>query len=599
MSNEAEKPRPAWVMPARLALGLAQGVALYLLYRAQDTRGWPAGEPLLFSPLLMAAAFVPLLVSQALGTMRPRTLLAWAAVATAITLWAGFYDRLRSQPYVAAEGISRILPDFPTVLFAFAGLFIAQCLVAAADADRRVIARYQAYFDAAWKLGLQAAFAVAFAGAFWIVLWLGAELFELIRLDFLQTLIRHEWFSIPATTLSIAAAVELTDVRARLIAGIRGVALTLLGWLLPVMTLIAAGFLLTLFFTGLAPLWATKEAAGGLLTAAAALVVLVNAAYQDGNARRPALLRGSEMVAALVLTPLALLTAYAVWLRVGQYGWTVARLATLDCLIVAAVYAGGYGAAAALAIVRPGRMPILERGNVVAAILALALLGSWFTPFTDPAKLSVDDQIGRLRSGAVTPGNFDFYYLAQEGGRYGARALDKLAKLKGDDTRTSLIRGRARAVLRLDTPTTPPAKPDLARSLTVHPAGAVLPRSFVTQNWAGLQAQLAVPACLTMAGQMDCDAVMADLDGDGTDEIIVINGHDEYFWGTVMKLDAKGQWLPVANLPGLHCKGDYQALIAGTYKVAAPPPPALRDIVVGGHRVPYLLPQTDKLDCTP
>ena len=61
---------------------------------------------------------------------------------------------------------------------------------------------------------------------------------------------------------------------------------------------------------------------------------------------RPLLLRLSITASMLALTPLVLIAGYALLLRVGQYGWTVDRLVTLDCLIVAACYALGYGAAA-------------------------------------------------------------------------------------------------------------------------------------------------------------------------------------------------------------------------------------------------------------
>ena len=43
----------------RAATGLAQGFALYFLYRATEAKLWPATDPQLFSPLLMVSVFVP------------------------------------------------------------------------------------------------------------------------------------------------------------------------------------------------------------------------------------------------------------------------------------------------------------------------------------------------------------------------------------------------------------------------------------------------------------------------------------------------------------------------------------------------------------
>ena len=77
----------------------------------------------------------------------------------------------------------------------------------------------------------------------------------------------------------------------------------LLSWLLPVMTLLAIAFLLALPFTGLEPLWSTRQATAILLTASSALVVLINAGYQDGRYASPATLRYASRTAALVLIP--------------------------------------------------------------------------------------------------------------------------------------------------------------------------------------------------------------------------------------------------------------------------------------------------------
>lgn len=113
------------------------------------------------------------------------------------------------------------------------------------------------------------------------------------------------WFSIPTSTLATAAALHVTDVRAGLVRGVRTLVLVLLSWLLPLMALIGAGFLVGLVFTGLEPLWKTQHAAAILLSAAALLIVLLNAAYQDGHPERaaPKILHYAGTLAALLLFP--------------------------------------------------------------------------------------------------------------------------------------------------------------------------------------------------------------------------------------------------------------------------------------------------------
>jgi hypothetical protein len=594
MSDEASPPRELFI--ARLAIGLIQGLALYLLYRASDLNIWPATDPYLFAPLLMVALYVPLLITQAAGGMRLATLLAWTVAATAICAGLGLYDRFRAEPLVIISDTD-LLPQFATLFFGFGALFIAQSLIAAGDAERRIVASYDGYFDAAWKLGVQLALATVFVGVFWGVLWLGAELFDLIKLNFLEKLIEHDWFAIPATALATAAAIQLTDVRARLVAGIRNVVLTMLAWLLPLLTLIAVGFLISLFVTGLAPLWQTKEAAAGLLSAAAGLVVLINAAYQNGEHEQPAMLRYSEAVASFALVPLVLLSIYAIALRVGQYGWTVDRITSAACALVAACYAFGYAAAAVFSLRDDVWMETVQRCNVFTAFIVLAVVLALLSPIADPARISVNDQVARLEAGKVSPAQFDFYYLDREGGRYGRAALKRLAsKSPNADI-------RQRAQYQLDVTKTlastkqGPLK--LADNLTVYPKGQTLPKSFLAQDWSKVALQATVPSCLTIAATA-CDAVLADLDGDGTDEVIVINGAGAYWWGTVMKVGADGYWTPVATLPSPHCAGDLEALHDGTYKLAATPPSPWRLLVVGGHNITVRVPDTDAPPtCTP
>ena len=234
--------------------------------------------------------------------------------------------------------------------------------------DPKFVADYATHFDVAWKIAVQAALAVAFTGAFWGLLWLGAGLFKLINIEFFIDLLQERWFAIPATTLAVSAAIHVTDVRADIVRGIRTLGLSLLSWLLPLMTLIAAGFLATLVFTGVQPLWDTQFATALLLIAFGALVVLLNAAYQDGHDERatPRVLRYPGSFAALALVPLAALAGYALFLRIEQYGWTADRIYASACALVAAFYAAGY------ALSRPSGA-ILAQANRAVEFLRIAV----------------------------------------------------------------------------------------------------------------------------------------------------------------------------------------------------------------------------------
>ncbi len=415
---------------ARLVIGLVQGLILYLLYFLHDQKAWPATDPNLFAPVLLVFLFVPLLVLQGLGNLRKRTLILWAAVAVAIAAGFAWYDVWHAWPIDLrwidgkAVTVAHVTPSPRVLIFTAAFLFVSYALISCVEADRRILPRYPVLFDLAWKLGVQVAIAAAFVGAFWLILGLGVALFHMIKLDFFREFIQHSWFAIPVTTLTAAVAVHVTDTRGTLVRGVRTLALMLLGWLLPVIALIAFAFLISLVFTGLDPLWQTRTATALLLAAAGVLVIHINAAYQDGNPQPHHVLRVAGTLASVLLIFIVAIAAYALWLRIDQYGWTVDRIDTAAVTVIAICFAIGYFVAALL----PGKwLKLIETWNFFTTILGLIVLFALFTPIADPVRLSVANQVERLKSGKVKPENFDFSYLRWQGGRFGKDALAVLS----------------------------------------------------------------------------------------------------------------------------------------------------------------------------
>jgi Domain of unknown function (DUF4153) len=484
---------------ARVAIGLTQGIALYLLQQAFEAKTWPATDGATFAPLVVVAIFVPTVVVAGLGNMRSRTLAAWTALAIAVCAGLAIYNILRDP--TGGRAIQRVTPTANLWLCLAAGLFIAHSLIVSGDADRKFIASYSRYFDVSWKQGVQLALAVCFVALFLATLRLGAELFRLIKIELLAYLIKRPWFWIPMTALAFTYALHMTDTRAGLVRGTRTLSLSLLSWLLPVMTLITVAFLLALPFTGLEPLWSKQRATVILLAAAAALVFLINDAYQGGDVQQSivAIVRYSGTVAALALVPLVVLAAYGLALRVGQYGWTPERVIALACVAVAACYALGY----AFAAVRRGTwLQSIELTNVATAYVILAVLLALLTPLADPARLSVADEVARLESGEVSADEFDFVFLRFLSGRYGEEALERLkSKHDGPDA----VRISQKANEALDWRTRSHARQNLPRAtlqsraanITVLNSPAALPESFLQQNW---EAMLN-PSCCRLASQ--------------------------------------------------------------------------------------------------
>jgi hypothetical protein len=528
------------VLVARLLLALAQAAALYLLAEAATPpRTWPATQATVFDPLVVVFSFVPPMLLVGLGRLSPRPLAIWAVVAVVLVSGLGFHDAARERaPAWASQ--DTLWPYPPLWLALGAALFIAHVLVVDALSQRRLVAPYPRHFDTAWKLAVQAAFAAAFVGVFWGVLVLGAGLFKLVDIDLFQRLLSKRWFIFPATTLALALAVHATDVQPGLIRGIRSVALALFSWLLPVLTVILLGFLGSLPFVSLAPLWKTHFATALLLTAAAMLIVLINSSYQDGASEqtRSAFKRRAASLGALELVPLVALAAWALSLRVGQHGWTTQRITAAAMIVLAACYALGY----ALAVLRsPTWLKYIETTNFAAAYLALALVAALFSPLADPARLMVADQLARLRAGAVSAEKFDFIALKFDGARWGAAALAELAR-GGGGRDADLVAARAKLALAA-TSRTPLDAPSAADRVAVFPPGRSLPPHLVEDAFdkAGV-----TPACLRFG--TSCTARYVSLTPD-RDSILffdpvgpysyLLDNPDGQPWRIVAKIEAR------------------------------------------------------------
>jgi Domain of unknown function (DUF4153) len=553
---------------ARLLVGFTQGVALFLLSESVLAKLWTPDSQWIFNCLISAIFFVPITMLVGLGGMRNTTLVAWTIAATAAVV--GFVAHSVSTGDVGFSSP-------PVFLGTAAALFIAYHLVAAADSERRLFASYGTYFDVGWKNGVQFVLSIAFLGAFWILLWLGTALFQLIKIDLPREIIGEKVFIFVATTTAFAAGVHLTDVRVSLINGARAMALVLLSWLLPLMSFFALTFLAALPIVGFELLWATGYGTYLLLTSAGALIVLINAVYQDGDEETPphSILRLSARLASLALAAIVALAAYAVWLRVEQYGLTTTRVVVIACVAVAACYALGYGIAA----IWPGRwMKPLEMTNVSSSIAALALIVLLLTPFGDPSRIAVEDQLRRLADGRVALDKFDFRFLQYQSARYGKEALERLRT----DTGSERAKEIARKVEEVLTPTktfVAPTPQELMAKIVVYPADAKLPESFVKQDWSSFT--VSPLSCVREAGYRDtsCEAFFLDVSGDGVAEILLTSRQRI----EVFKASKDGQvWSRAGHFDDAQCPGIVEGLRSGKAKAVAP---LFRDLEVDGKRV--------------
>jgi hypothetical protein len=589
------------VMAVRLITGLLQGALLYWLYRAGKDGVWPATAPYLIVPLMMLALFLPVLLVSSIGHLPPRKAAGWLATASLVILAMALHDAWRGHHgYPMFDNWADRRVYSPSQILALCSVpffFIAQSLVLSGVHDRRRVASYGTYFETAWKLGVQLLFSAFFVGALFMVLFMGSALFKLIKLNFLELLLREAWFNVPVIFTAFSCAMHITDVRPAIVRGIRTLLLVLMSWILPVAAIIVTGFLCSLPFTGLQALWETRHATSVLLSAVVVLVVLINAAFQNGEAVAgvQTIVRLSTRAACILIFPLTVIGIYALGLRVAQYGWTTDRIIAAACLLVASCYAIGYAWAAYQydTWLRP-----LAPVNVTAAFLVIVVMLALFTPIADPARISVNSQMARLESGKTAVGQFDFRYLRFEGGRYGKDALERL-KQWSSGTDAASVRREAALVLALKdsqrwSGNKLAAVPiSVEENVTAWPAGAKLPASFVSQKWETVVNE-AKPDCLN-SKKGRCDGFMIDMTGDGVDEVLLIDVASGD--NALMAQRPDGSWglIGTINYQYSHCKPLLEKLKAGTFSVVES---KVRELEVAGQRVGLImLPVSPEAGC--
>jgi Domain of unknown function (DUF4153) len=319
-------------------------------------------------------------------------------------------------------GAANVLPPFW-----FAAAFVALVALPAVHAGGRV--SYAEWFRGVTRAALLVLQAALFAGTAWLLLRLSGALFKTIGIHVIDRLLDEDYVVQPLLWMlaGVGAQALLPDA----LDWMRRQILLVLSWLQPIAAVIAVAFLGALAFTGLQSLWDTRSATALLLGLAAILVLLIAATVQTGE-------RAAELprwrivviaVSALALPAYVALAAYALGLRIQQYGWSLDRV--WGALVAAAVGLLALGYLAMLAL-RP-RTGLRWFGSVNLAVFAVAavVLALMHSPLLDPKEIAARSQVARLLAGEDNPASFDFGYLRFQLGQPGQQQLRWLSTLKG------------------------------------------------------------------------------------------------------------------------------------------------------------------------
>lgn len=545
------EPLPRNTRAFVVLVALLQGLLLYLAQTGRERGWWPFSELGGLVCWYTLVLSVPTMMS--LSVRRLDDARFWQHVALVGTVfvllawWAAWSA-------TGAPGLDsgNVLGPFgvTTALALFVALPYLQCRLECG----RWTAPYPALFEHAWQNALTLALTLLFVGICWGVLQLWAALFALIRIDFFKELFRKEPFVYLATGAMAGLGILIGRTQQRPVQVARQILFAIFKGLLPLLAAISLLFVASLPFTGLEPLWKTRSAASLLLGVVIALVLFVNAVYQDGDDMPPypKWLRRIVDASLAVLPVYAGLALYALWLRIAQHGWTAERLWAVLLALLLAGYALGY-AWAALRRQGPWLQP-LRRVNVALSLAAIAVAALANSPLLDPHRTGIVSQIARLRDGRVAADKFDYEHLRFDSGRRGYRAaqalrtepmiahdperlaaLDRLLKRKQrynvwrseEELHRSAVRSTA-----------------AARALIRPAAGAMAPDETWLQ--ALVDGHLQAGNCLQ--ADSECVLLTPDLDGDGVREHLLCDLGQT--WGTPCRLHTltQGQWSTAGQL---------------------------------------------------
>ena len=398
-----------------LFIGVLQGLAFYGLLENGE---WLADHLQIAFPLLLIAIVWPPVFMLSFSRATLSRALAYTSAFVALLATLAAYTGWQATP--GDEHASEFLG------FTFASSILVSVFVALIHLQpmiKRSDASYEVFFTLSWRNFLTVALSFALVLGVRFVLFLWESLFAVIGVEFFQDLFSETWFILPVLCMSFAFGLYSFRAATSVIDSVSSLLARLTWLLLPILMLLIAAFLAALPFQGLQPLWDTDRGTLILMVSNLFALLLLNAVYQTGE-RLPYVrpVHMGLMVGVVLLPVICALACYGLFLRVGQYGWTIARLWALLLVALMACFSVGY----AYVILRSlgdwhKRLPDINRYMSWVVLGSLLLTAS---PLLDFRAISAWSQISRYESGAVS--EIDLEYLRERLGRPGQRRLEAL-----------------------------------------------------------------------------------------------------------------------------------------------------------------------------
>lgn len=574
MKSETPLSAPLrWVLPL---MGMLQGGVIYLLNRTTDLFSTPAEHGWLLFVLAGSMALSSALIFAARSL---RQLLLWLGIAALLLLVAAQCAWLVH----ALQGLDTwdqrdALRGYVLTLSGLLFLTLPW-LQSRLEAGRW--GDFPSLFRLYWHNGLALLLSLLATGLSWLVLWLCASLFSLIGIDFFNTLFfDNRAFIHIFTGCIVAMTVTLCRSNPRLMLSVQHLLTLVATGLLPAVGAVMVLFMLALPGVGMAAISRQISGAGLLNTLCLLYLLLMALVWYPGRDAPPYMpLMRRLLLGALLFAPVcALLAAWAVWLRVAQYGWTPDRLYAALITVVSLLWSVGY--VISLARQRRSDGDFSRTGKVVLMVAPL-FMALVYTPILNPWRLSVHSQMARIEADKTRLDSATITMLSNSlrWGRAALRTLQADAAIQSNPELRRLIK---EALSGRVTPGST-AGPDEFRQI---PLAAPQPQPEPA-FWATLAKQYVWRArdCLPENGVSSCMLLAQDLNGDGQPEWILFN----FSMRSAFVMSKQGgSWQGVGYFYTLPKTLDASTLrkIAQSSRLTTLPQP-WRDLSIDGERLPF------------
>ena len=420
-SNRANAMLSEPQIPTRFIalIALFQGIALAFLYQSLEQKMWPGTDLTWLTALITFFISLPSLFLLIASKQDYKLIIKGLLPFTLLISVLGAYIGHEYSAY----------PSIESTFFVFSFAILIACFKAVMYiklmANKQAIS-YESLFLASWRNAVIFALTVLFTSIFFGILHLGAALFDLLGIAFFTELLDEEWFTIPAFSLATAFAIHIFRKISHLTDNISTILQTLMKFLLPLLVLVSLGFLFTLPFTGLEKLWETSSGSFLLLWLMALSLFFVNAIYHKGNDNKPyhIALHRFILVGIAVLPVFSLISAYGIFVRIAQYGFTPERLWGLSIWFILSCFAIAY--LVGIVKLRDHWLIIQSKTNVVMGLVVLAFTLLVNSPVLNFKSISASSQMARYYQGEVSLEDFNINYFSSNLGKPGYDALQTL-----------------------------------------------------------------------------------------------------------------------------------------------------------------------------